>query len=568
MRNRHEFIHLRRLSSTAKIFPQQLPLKGSELIRLSGLADERLAFQVAACNFHHWMRHYQVDVTIEQQVDDAWKDIELPGAVNLYEIKNTPGSFTVLPKPWRDSSYLSGDEGQYPDLLLPMTSGDTVLLVPDQWQGIYVEFNASRNLKPGKYRVHVQYNSTQASIEASAVVTQTMEILDVPMAEETVWHTEWFHADCVADYYEVEVWSEEHWRAIENQIAMAVDHGINLLLTPLFTPPLDTAEGGERTTVQLIDVVETGDLEWSFDFTRFHRWVNLALDLGVKGFELSHLFTQWGAKAAPKIMVQKDDKLIRRFFWDTPADGEYADFLHAFLPELLEELDKLGIREKTFFHVSDEPSKHNLEDYRTALNVVADILKDEMRIDALSDFAFYEEGLVEHPIPANDHVHRFIDGGVEDLWTYYCTSQARDVSNRYFSLPGVRARIIGIQMFKYHIKGFLHWGYNFYNAQFSTRMIDPFRCSDADGGFHAGDPYLVYPGNDFETWGSLRLKWMQEAFQDLRALQALADKTSHEEVVAMIDEGLEEEVTFENYPNSEMYLMNLRRRVNERLAKL
>lgn len=550
----------------AKIFPQQLPLKGSELIRLSGLADERLAFQVAACNFHQWMRHYKVDVIIEQKNDHDWEEIDQPSAVKLYEIKNTPANFTVLPKTMRDSSYLSGDEGQYPDLLLPLSSGDTILLVPDQWQGIYVEFNASRDLKPGKYRVRVRYSSTQEAVDASADVTQTMEILEASLAEEKVWHTEWFHADCIADYYEVEVWSEEHWQAIESQIAMAVDHGINLLLTPLFTPPLDTAEGGERTTVQLVDITEIGDLEWTFDFTRFHRWVNLALDLGVKGFELCHLFTQWGAKAAPKIMVNKDGELIRRFFWDTPANGEYADFLYAFLPELLKELDELGIREKSFFHVSDEPSKHNLENYRTALNVVADILKDEMRIDALSDYAFYEEGLVEHPIPANNHIRPFLDGEVKDLWTYYCTSQALDVSNRYFSLPGVRTRIIGIQMFKYNIKGFLHWGYNFYNAQYSTHMINPFCNSDADGGFHAGDPYLVYPGNKYEAWGSLRLKWMQEAFQDLRALQALADATSHEDVVALIDEGLEEEVTFENFPNSEVYLLNLRRKVNERLA--
>ena len=34
----------------------------------------------------------------------------------------------------------------------------------------------------------------------------------------------------------------------------AVAHGVNLLYTPLFTPPLDTQVGGERTTVQLVDV--------------------------------------------------------------------------------------------------------------------------------------------------------------------------------------------------------------------------------------------------------------------------------------------------------------------------
>ena len=35
---------------------------------------------------------------------------------------------------------------------------------------------------------------------------------------------------------------------------MATDHGINMILIPVLTPPLDTAEGGERTTVQLVDI--------------------------------------------------------------------------------------------------------------------------------------------------------------------------------------------------------------------------------------------------------------------------------------------------------------------------
>ena len=50
----------------------------------------------------------------------------------------------------------------------------------------------------------------------------------------------------------------------------AVDHGINMLLTPLFTPPLATRVGGERPTVQLVEVRGSKE-RYSFDFKRLDR---------------------------------------------------------------------------------------------------------------------------------------------------------------------------------------------------------------------------------------------------------------------------------------------------------
>ena len=61
-------------------------------------------------------------------------------------------------------------------------------------------------------------------------------------------------------------------------------------LTLVFTPPLDTYVGGERPTVQLVDViVENG--KYSFNFDKLKRWVDLCSKSGIKYFEISHLFT-------------------------------------------------------------------------------------------------------------------------------------------------------------------------------------------------------------------------------------------------------------------------------------
>ena len=46
---------------------------------------------------------------------------------------------------------------------------------------------------------------------------------------------------------------------------------------------------------------------------------------------------------------------------------EYARFLREFLPALMDELKRLGVADRVYFHISDEPSLEHLEDYRPCL---------------------------------------------------------------------------------------------------------------------------------------------------------------------------------------------------------
>ena len=65
----------------------------------------------------------------------------------------------------------------------------------------------------------------------------------------------------------------------------------------------------------------------------------MCLDIGVRTFEIAHLFTQWGAYHAPKIMATVDGEYKRIFGWDTDAaSDEYIGFLRAFLTALIAEM--------------------------------------------------------------------------------------------------------------------------------------------------------------------------------------------------------------------------------------
>ena len=186
-------------------------------------------------------------------------------------------------------------------------------------------------------------------------------------------------------------------------------------------------------------------------------------------------------------------------------------------------------------------------------------------IDALSDFAFYENGAVENPIPANNAIEPFLKAQIENLWTYYCCSQNVKVGNRFFAMPSYRNRILGIQMYKHGIAGFLHWGYNFYYSQLSRRLINPYITTDADGAFPSGDAFSVYPGVDGPL-PSLRLKVFHEALQDMRALALLERYMPKSEIISMIEELAGMEITFSQYPHNAEFSLNVRETVHRKLA--
>ena len=185
----------------------------------------------------------------------------------------------------------------------------------------------------------------------------------------------------------------------------------------------------------------------------------------------------------------------RRFGWHTEAtDPEYRRLLEALLPALRGVLDAGWGLERVIFHISDEPhGAAMLESYTAARAVVEDLLAGCTIVDALSDYAFYSSGVVEHPIVAIDALDPFFDAEVQGLWMYYCVGQHTGVANRFIGQPSTRNRVLGTQLFRFHAAGFLHWGFNFYNAHLSTRPIDPFQDTTAGGAFLAGDPSSSIP---------------------------------------------------------------------------
>lgn len=537
------------VSSMNKIFPKAQQIEPLEKNEITGLRGETVSFQIA----YYWSgeRKERGKVIVESGLENA---------VYIRMVELVPCEYPCHKTV--DEGYLSNKPGLYPDLLSEIPEWGFPL-VAGQWRSLWVDVRIPETQPAGIYPVRIRMEKND---ELLGVAEVDCEVMDAKLPELDIPHTEWFHSDCLADYYHVEVFSEEYWEIVENFVKTAVEHNCNMLLTPIFTPPLDTAVGGERRTVQLVDVTVTGEAEYTFGFEKFRRWIRMAEKCGIRYFEISHLFSQWGAKYAPKIMAVKDGIYQQVFGWDTKAPGDgYGEFLHQFLTAFKEELRQDRIQDRCYFHLSDEPKMEDLESYKRAWEAVKEDLQDCQVIDALSDYEFYQKGLVYQPVCATDHIGPFLKNRPEKLWGYYCTAQWNHVSNRFIVMPGYRTRILGLQMYRYQLDGFLHWGYNFYNSEYSLYAVDPYRCTDAGGAFPSGDAFLVYPGADKKPEESIRLMLMDEAMTDYCACKALEKMIGREAVLACLEE--ETEITFDSYPQSEKYILNIRNKINRMIRE-
>lgn len=540
------------LDSLQKVFPDQKPTElTAEQKHFYAFGKERISIQVA-----YTMEYDGCEINrqeFELVVETAAKSRAQIRKVELVPSR-LPAYYEQL-----DDNYLYKKACLCPDLLLPVVGG-TIRPAPYQWRALWLTFPINEEMGGKTYPVVIQAKKDGTVIWEDQVV---IHVLADCLPEQKLIHTNWLHMDCLADYYEVSVFSEEHWKIMDNYINTAVNHGVNMILTPIFTPPLDTEEGKERTTVQLVGVTKQEE-EYRFDFSLLSKWINMCRKRGIRYFEIAHLFTQWGAEHAPKIMAFENGQIKRIFGWDTPAVGaEYNRFLHQLIPALKQFLKDQGVFEQTYFHISDEPQEKQKETYLAAKNSVSKLLEGCRVIDALSSYELYREGIVEHPIPCNNHIQPFLDAGVKDLWTYYCCVQGNKVSNRFMAIPSARNRILGVQLYLYDIKGFLHWGFNFYYSQLSRYPINPYLITDADGGFPSGDPFVVYPAKDGTAYESLRLEVFAEALYDLRALEKLEEIKGRKYVTAVIQEGVEKKITFDNYPQDADYIRRLRKRIYE-----
>lgn len=438
--------------------------------------------------------------------------------------------------------------GLAPDPLFPESD---IVAGPFETQAFWLTVRVPAEVEPKLRPLSVQFFTNDILMSSLTAEIDTRPLIVKTTAFPVI---QWFYADSLCDWYKLEPYEPKFWPILENYIRDLVQHGCSSLYVPIITPPTD----GIKRPHQLLKVTEPSVGQYEFDFTDVEKWVDIGLSQGVQYFEWTHWFWQWGVQWALRVYRSNADRESLLWPHETSATSQtYRNFLSQLFPVLKQFLDRKGIQDRSFFHVSDEPhGVEHMNNYKAARQMLRELAPWMKVMDALSEVEYGKQKLTDMPVPSISVAHEYAAAGIPS-WVYYCCGPRGEYLNRFLDTPLTKIKMHGWLFRKLNALGFLHWGYNYWYAAGSQRMIDPFSENAAGNwpGWSSGDPFVVYPGVEGPI-DSIRWEIFGESLRDYALLES-AGIESDDPILADIK-------GYAEFPFTEEWLTEARRRVIER----
>lgn len=528
------------LSSLQRIYPATEPPRGPSRSAAPGLdlaLNERGSFQIAVRHEEASPREIALRAVPSDMLDVRVRRV---GYVPM------PHHTTNVPRDALDLDGIGMTPGLAPDPLLDETS---LLLAGHESHAFWITVTPRRNAEPGRHGLAIEVLSDGKRHHVCRLPVQLYPLKIRPRRNFPV--MQWFYVDALLDAYQCPDFNVRFWRVLEAYFRNLTEHGQDTVYVPVFTPPLD----GVKRPSQLLRVMKDGKDRYRFDWQDVKRYVQLARRCGIRHFEWTHFFTQWGVKHA--IRVYEGQGIGEQRLWrpSTAAVAPtYRAFLTAFMPRFHGFLARENLLRSSFFHVSDEPhGAEHLANYRRARALLKELAPWMNVTDALSDIAYGREKVTDMPIASIATALDFVGDGIP-CGCYYCCGPRGRFLNRFIDTPLPKIRMNGWLFYRWPFQRFLHWGYNYWYRRQSRDMIDPYQVTDAHAwpGWAAGDPFVVYPGPDGPV-DSMRWEIFAESLRDYALLQTLK--------IQRDDPLLQPLRSFDDFPKSAAWIRATRRRL-------
>ena len=494
--------------STIRLFPNDAP-PARGLASLDVALNERFSFQLAL----HADEAVRVRVALGGPEDWSLR-VRRVGFVPVPH-HNPP----VLPDPL-ETDGLGRIPGFVPD---PLFDECETLLPQEETNAFWFTVWPGPDASPGRHRL----DAVVETLDGQGLPTGRARRLPLVVRVHTVrlaprrgFHvTHWFYADCLMDRLGAAGFDATFWKILPAYFRDMAEHGQDTIYVPLFTPPLD----GVKRPSQLLRVGRRRGGGWSFDWTDVRRYVRLARRCGLRTFEWCHLFTAGGCRNALRVYEGQGERETLLWPADTQATAPvYRRFLAQLLPELLKFLRTERIVGASLFHLSDEPSgPEGKANYAAARQMLREIAPWMRFLDAVSEIDYCRDGVVDTPVPTIDKVPDFHAAGIPS-WCYYCCEPRGAFLQHFLDTPLAKIAMHGFLFWRWPLRGFLHWGLNYWNVAKTRTPVDPYAVSDGTWwpGWAYGDTFLVYPGAEGPV-DSIRWEVFSEAMQDYALLESL-----------------------------------------------
>jgi sialidase-1 len=395
----------------------------------------------------------------------------------------------------------------------PLLEVDRVDVAAGEVQPVWFTLFVPAEAAPGTYRSRIVIRAEEMRSVTYALTVEVSEVTLPPPAERNYHLNLWFQPDTIADQLGLELWSEEHFEAMEPYLQDLAEHGQRVVNTAIAQDPWRVLwpDGGWRSQTyvpynSLVDWYYDGD-EWSFDFDLWDRVVEQALDSGIGPY--IHAFGLLGFRN--NFLVYTDTRtgeVVDRQV--TVGGADWVDAWSAFLAAFEDHVRDRGWLDVTYMAFDERPASQMQQALALGHEFAPELTGKGFAGAGSANTDPFTFDLSLNYSSVNSWPQAVIDRRRDEgkLTTFYTWGQPFHPNTRTDS-PPIGARALSWRAAKSRLDGYLRWAYNSWPE-------DPYTASFR---YVSGDEYLVYPGQDGPV---SKIGW--ELFRDGQEDYALLDQ--------------------------------------------
>lgn len=383
-------------------------------------------------------------------------------------------------------------------------------------QPLWMQVWVPQDARAGKYKGTL----TVAGKNFSPLDLQVeIEVLNrtLPAPQDWQFHLDlWQNPYSVARYYDVPLWSKEHFAAMLPTMKTLADAGQKVITATI----MHKAWAGQTEDHfdSMVFRMKKIDGSWTFDYTVFDKWVEfMQNEVGITKQINCYTMIPWA------LTFDYFDQATNRtlFIEAKPGEAAYTEYWGTFLKDFSRHLREKGWFDKTTIAMDERP----MEAMREAIKVIKDA-DPEFKISLAGTYHpeieadLYDLSIAYgHNYPADVKAARDKAGKFSTVYT--CCAEA--FPNTFTFSPPAEAPWTILHAVAGGYDGYLRWAINSWTA-------DPLRDSRFRT-WAAGDTYSIYPG----PRSSIRFERLVEGMQDAEKIRILRQELTAKGATKQLD---------------------------------
>jgi hypothetical protein len=370
---------------------------------------------------------------------------------------------------------------------------------------IWLSINLPPDTEPGWYNGYCFVSTINSKLKLQVKIHVQKQLLPPPKDWKyrlDLWQNPWV----IAWKNHIEPWSPEHKALLKKHLQLYADAGGKYITTyAVHSPWADNSymiEGG------MIEWIKKQDGSWTFDYSVFDTYVELAMQVGITKAITIYTAVPWGGRFRYK------EESSGNYMYENwlPESKNFSDHWNIFLTDLKTHLLKKEWFQKTYIGINENEMSQTL----AAIKVIKKHSESwkityagnwHRELDSLlSDYSFLYGN--EPSIP--ELKQRAKRGATSTF--YVCCNPAKP--NNFVFSPPVEGEWISWYSAARGYDGFLRWAYDAWPE-------DPERDARF-GSWPAGDCFLVYPGAN----SCIRFEKLREGIADFEKIRILRERAA------------------------------------------